>query len=206
MKLDDCWNRIGVRGDRSCAKLVEAVHCRNCPVYSSAAAELLDRAIDPAYLAQAAQEARAERHNALRDTSSVVIFRIGSEWLALATGVFEEVCALRPIHSLPHQRSGAVLGIANVRGALLVCVSLHALLGIENAPAANTGRRRLIHERLLVANREGERLVFPVDEIHGIHRFHLIELFFHLAELLRHLRHGVGSFLVVAFVCCSCWG
>ena len=26
--IDDCWNRIGVRGDASCARLVEYVHCR----------------------------------------------------------------------------------------------------------------------------------------------------------------------------------
>ena len=176
MKLHDCWNHIGVRGDGSCPELAAAVHCRNCPVYSAAAAQLLDREIDAAYLAQSAQETRAERQNTLRDTDSVVIYRIGTEWLALATGVFEEVCAVRPIHSLPHRRNGTVLGIANVRGSLLVCVSLHALLGIDKAPAAHAGRRRLVHERLLVASRDGERLVFPVDEVHGIHRFHRDQL------------------------------
>jgi len=171
MKLHDCWNHIGIWGNGSCSELAQAVHCRNCPVYSSAAATLLDREVDSAYLAQAAQEIRAERHAATRDTDSVVIFRIGSEWLALPAAVFQEVCALRPVHSLPHRRSGAVLGIANVRGALLLCVSLHALLGIDKAPAAYGAQRRLIHERLLVVCRDGERLVFPVDEIHGIHRF-----------------------------------
>ena len=30
--IDDCWNRIGVRGDASCPKLDDYVHCRNCPV------------------------------------------------------------------------------------------------------------------------------------------------------------------------------
>ena len=41
--VDDCWNRIGIRGDQSCPKLPEYVHCRNCPVYASAARRLLDR-------------------------------------------------------------------------------------------------------------------------------------------------------------------
>lgn len=171
MKLHDCWNHIGIWGDGSCGELGQAIHCRNCPVYSSAAATLLDREIDPAYLAQSAQSIRAERQTSTRDTDSVVIFRIGAEWLALPAAVFQEVCALRPIHSLPHRRNGTVLGIANVRGALLVCISLHVLLGIDKAAAASNAQRHLVHERLLVTCRDGERLVFPVDEIHGIHRF-----------------------------------
>ncbi len=36
--IDDCWNRIGVRGDGSCPELKRHIHCRNCPVYSAAAA------------------------------------------------------------------------------------------------------------------------------------------------------------------------
>ena len=36
--VNDCWNRIGVRGDRSCPELKQYVHCRNCPVYSAGAA------------------------------------------------------------------------------------------------------------------------------------------------------------------------
>ncbi len=41
--LDDCWNRIGVQGDQSCARLPLAVHCRNCEVYAAAAKAVLDR-------------------------------------------------------------------------------------------------------------------------------------------------------------------
>jgi chemotaxis-related protein WspD len=170
-KLNDCWNHIGVWGEGSCGELGKAVHCRNCPVYSAAADEVLDREIDGQYLAHWAQHFRADRQSVAQDTASVVIFRIGAEWLALPAGVFQEVCELRPIHSLPHRRNGTVLGIANVRGTLVVCVSLHALLGIDKSPAAQTAQKRLVHERLLVASRDGDRLVFPGDEIHGIHRF-----------------------------------
>src|SRR2546422_1979826 len=35
-----------------------------------------------------------------------------------------EVAERRVIHSLPHRRTGIVLGVVNVRGELLVCVSL----------------------------------------------------------------------------------
>ena len=169
--LHDCWNHIGVSGDGSCPELKTVIHCRNCPTYSAAAANVLDRKIDQDYLTQWARHFRAERAATTEQNDSVVIFRIGAEWLALPAAVFHEVCDLRAIHSLPHRRNGTILGIANVRGALLVCVSLHALLGIDKAPSP-AGQKRLVHERLLVASREGERLVFPVDEVHGIHRFH----------------------------------
>lgn len=39
-----CWNRIGVQGDRSCGRLVEVVHCHNCPIFSHAGRMLFDRA------------------------------------------------------------------------------------------------------------------------------------------------------------------
>ncbi|MEM7650108.1 MAG: chemotaxis protein CheW, partial [Cyanobacteria bacterium P01_A01_bin.70] len=32
----DCWNQIGVRGDRTCPTLETVIHCHNCPVYSQA--------------------------------------------------------------------------------------------------------------------------------------------------------------------------
>ena len=172
MKLHDCWKQTGIWGDKSCPQLAEAVHCRNCPIYSSAAAQLLDREIDAGYLAQSALEIRSVRQTITRDTSSLVIFRIGAEWLALASDLVHEVGVMRPIHSLPHRRSGAVLGIANVRGALLICISLHGLLSIDKAPAATNASRTLVHERLLVVGCEGERIVLPVDEVFGVHRYH----------------------------------
>ena len=42
-QVDDCWNRIGSRGDKRCERLPEYVHCRNCPVYAGAAKRILDR-------------------------------------------------------------------------------------------------------------------------------------------------------------------
>lgn len=169
--MHDCWNRSGVWGDRTCAQLEEAIHCRNCPTYSRAATEVLDRAVDAEYLANATQRIRATKQIAARDSESVVIFRLGGEWLGLPANVFDEVCAPRRIHSLPHRRGGTVLGIANIRGTLVVCVSLHALLGIAPVTAPNLENRRLVHARLLVTLFEGKRLAFPVDEIHGLHRY-----------------------------------
>jgi len=50
--IDDCWNRIGVEGegDHSCIQLKTVIHCRNCPIYSSAGRGLLEREAPPEYL------------------------------------------------------------------------------------------------------------------------------------------------------------
>lgn len=155
--LDDCWNRIGIQGDHSCERLAEAIHCRNCAVYASAARTVLDRlppgvAVPPPALAQAA----------LTQALALLVFRVGPEWLALPTRALEEVAAMRPIHRVPHQRDPAVLGLSNVRGNLLLCLSLAQLLGLT-AEAGNT------RPRMLIFGRGSRRLVLPVDEVGGIH-------------------------------------
>ena len=174
--INDCWNKIGVRGDSSCPELEKYIHCRNCPVYSAAAVELLDGNPPADYLAFWTRHVAQEKKLEDIDSHSVVIFRIGAEWLALPTSVFKEVAELRTIHTLPHRRSAMVLGVANVRGELLICVSLSKLLSLEEAAAPKRAKHSMVHPRLLVISNEGQRLVFPVDEVHGIHRHRPAEL------------------------------
>jgi chemotaxis-related protein WspD len=61
-----------------------------------------------------------------------------------------------------------VVGLANIRGELLVCVSLHELLRVQASSDAEKPERAAA--RLLVIQREGMRAVCPVDEVHGIER------------------------------------
>ncbi len=96
-------------------------------------------------------------------SQSVVIFRLGREWLALATNVFQEITEHTAIHSLPHRREGSMLGLVRVRGELLICISLAALLGVESDTQSRTVRH-------MVVVQNGHRFVFPTDEIFGIHR------------------------------------
>jgi len=67
-----------------------------------------------------------------------------------------------------------VLGLVNVRGELLICVCLGRLLGIDYN-FSHEGQRALC-DRLVVAEWQGNRLTFPVNEIHGILRYHAEEL------------------------------
>jgi chemotaxis-related protein WspD len=180
--LDDCWNRIGVRGDRSCTELKRHIHCRNCPVFSMAARALLDVPA-PAGFGQTATEhfarpTQAEPgHVAGADMQSVIVFRLRAEWYAIRTAACLEIADLRPIHSLPHRRDVAVLGIVNVRGELLVCISLTVILGATAQPEVTPAQspRRAV-PRLLVARAAAGAVAFPVDEVRGMERFRTREL------------------------------
>ena len=174
--LDSCWSTIGVWGSRSCKELEVHVHCRNCPVYSDAAAALLDRPVPAEFAVDQARHFAAPRSVDERETQSVVIFRLGPEWFALPTSVIAEVAEHRVIHSVPHRRAGVVLGVVNVRGELLVCASLARLLGLQvpHKPAADAARTG--DGRLLVLRHGGVRVVLPADEVSGVQRFHAQEL------------------------------
>lgn len=162
--IDDCWNRIGIYGDKSCTLLPEHIHCRNCAVYSAAATRLLDRyAFEQTQQDHDAPQA-LERKNATR---SLVVFRLGGEWLGFATQCLDEVAPMQLIHSLPHQRSRALLGVANVRGALVPCLSLVDLLALDASVTAVTTAR--VMPRMLILAAHGGPVVVPVDEVDGVH-------------------------------------
>jgi chemotaxis-related protein WspD len=170
--FDDCWNRIGVRGDSSCERLVEYVRCLNCPVFEAAAAKLLERPIPLVDLSlnDADTPARQQRHDQQGASESFLIFRIGGEWLALPTPIFKRIVQTRPIHTLPHRQHRAVLGVVNVQGDLLVCLSLAHLLGFEADTTAGDDKARHDLPRLLVVSRAEEHAVLPVDQVDGVHR------------------------------------
>lgn len=172
--LRDCWNVIGVQGDGSCPELVSWIHCRNCPVYRDAAARLLDRPLSEQDLQDATLRVAAVPPIIEQGTRSVVIFRLAEEWFSLPTTRFQEVAEPRAIHVVPHRTGGVVLGIVNIRGELLLCVSLARLLGV--ASAATAQQRAADGGRLLVIHDEQGRLAFLADEIAGVQHFSPHEL------------------------------
>jgi chemotaxis-related protein WspD len=170
----DCWNQIGVFGDGTCPELAKAIHCRNCPVYAAGGRSLLEREPPADYLREWTQAlAEAKDEDRAEDTLSVLIFRLGREWLALPTHVCQEVAEMRPIHTLPHRSGPVLLGLVNIRGQIRLCVSLRELLGLE--PGDDSGRT-MNHKNprcLVVIAGDSDHWVLLVDEIHGIQRFHL---------------------------------
>ncbi|BAN25811.1 chemotaxis protein CheW [Caballeronia insecticola] len=213
--IDDCWNRIGVRGDASCPKLERHVHCRNCPVHDAAASRVLDRVDARTSIEQTSAASNdMARGGDEADTLSCLVFRIGGEWLGLPTTVCAQVAQLRPVHSLPHRRHRAVLGVVNVRGRLIVCASLARLFGIEGnegvvktvsnhqAVDARELGRLLVVQRTLNADHHGNGdnegpIAFPVDAVDGVHRFPRAQLEpvpATLAQRLASHAHAVAGF------------
>ena len=108
----ECWNVIGVRGNGSCSELEQHVHCRNCHVYSAAAAALLDReSADGTWPnGRLTLPSRSQRLSAHASSS----FSASHEWLACQRGRQGSPISAR--FTRCHTGGGAVLGLANVRG------------------------------------------------------------------------------------------
>jgi chemotaxis-related protein WspD len=175
----DCWNTIGVSGDRSCPELNTHIHCRNCPIFAGAARSFFERRAPEGYLAEwsrwlaestrcglggDAKEANGE-HLLLQDeAASVFVFRLGEEWLALRTQTVAEVTLPRPVHRVPHRSNSVLMGIVNLEGQIQLCVSLHGLLG---ATAAHSPAARLV----VVRDAErAETWAFTADDVVGVRR------------------------------------
>jgi chemotaxis-related protein WspD len=153
--IDACWKRIGVYGSKDCPELSAHAHCHNCPVFSRNAALLLDRAMpggDEDGLSTPCPPPS-------RGTGPVVDGL--SPWRGMvcpAHPLAGRDRGPRPVHSLPHRRNPALLGLVNVRGELVICVSLARLVLGEEAGDPAQGW-------IMVAHHEGGRFAFPVDEV-----------------------------------------
>ena len=173
---DDCWNHIGVSGDRTCPELSSFIHCRNCPVFAAAARTFFDRPAPEGYLADwslwlarsvgrnAGEKQGDEGENepqSHEEKVSVLIFRLGTEWLAFHTRTVAEVTTPRPVHRVPHRTNEVFLGLVNLQGQVQLCVSLHGLLGVT--VVSTPARLVVLHDR----NR-AESWVFAADEVLGV--------------------------------------
>lgn len=174
--MDECWSKIGVAGDRSCPELEGFIHCRNCPVLAEAARSFFDREPPEGYLETWSEILQTPEEETESDAVSMLIFRVGREWLSLATPLLVEVTEMKPLHTIPHRRGGVLEGIVNIRGQLQLCVSLPKLLGIETAPELSVPEPELPSlisdvsaQRLLVLEDGEERWVIAVDEVAGVH-------------------------------------
>lgn len=172
--LNDCWRRIGVAGDASCAELAVHVHCRNCGKYAEAAQRSLQRPVDPAYRDMWARELARPEPPARATDSAAMAFRVGHEWLAVPLALAQSVAPLAPVHRLPHRSSpgSALLGIVNVGGRLVPAVSPARLLGIDtDGVPPPLGRHAFARLLVLAAGARTQPFALPVDEVHGVVRY-----------------------------------
>ncbi|MFY2764168.1 chemotaxis protein CheW [Arenimonas sp. MALMAid1274] len=154
----NCWRVIGVQGgDQSCERLLEVLHCRNCPIYAAAARQLLDRESP----LEDSDEIPSDTRRAT-STRTALVFRLGQQWLGLPPGLVAEVAANPPVRRLAHRTDGRIEGVVNVRGELRLCVSLVELLGLgRRDPGGATARLVLVED-------ESGPLAFRCDEVRGL--------------------------------------
>lgn len=192
--IDDCWNRIGVRGDQSCARLASHIHCRNCEVYADAAQRNLRRPVDADYLREWADHLRRSDSAAEACDSSLLAFRIGREWLALPTAILLSVAPQARAHTLPHRAGLGLGGVVNVAGKLYPCMVLAALLGIDEHEQV-AAQRRHVFPRLLLVEAQGQAYALPVAELHGIVRYAAGALAAPAATINKGLAHFLAGVL-----------
>lgn len=49
-------------------------------------------------------------------TFSVLVFRVGEEWMAADIALLVEIGEMRPIHTIPHRTNEILSGLVNIRG------------------------------------------------------------------------------------------
>jgi chemotaxis signal transduction protein len=168
--VENCWNEIGIYGNRSCAHLAQCTHCRNCDTYSAAAGKLLDR---PAVQGDEWKAPLTKQESsASGEIRSFTVFRVCDEHLALPTLRCTRAANLRAVHRLPHRRSDVILGIANIHGELIVCLSFAALLKLNRADRPTPAQKG----KLLVTQWDGGPIAFKVDELEGVEKVPLAQL------------------------------
>lgn len=137
----------------------------------SSAAKLLNRKAPSDYISEWTEilmkEKESKDEKAAKETS-VLIFRLYDEWLALPVYVFREVVEYRTIHRIPHRTNPILLGTVNMRGQLRLCISLHHLLQIEPSGDWVIAEELMKHDLMLLIEKDNERWVFPSDDIFGI--------------------------------------
>jgi chemotaxis-related protein WspD len=165
----DCWNVIGVRGDRSCPELTKVVHCHHCPVFAAAGRTFLDAPSPAGYLDEWTDRLAAPSEATAADQESVLVFRMADEWLAMPVGALMEVTAPRPVHRVPH-RGGLLAGLVNIRGELYLCIHLAKLLGRDRHEAPSAEEDSPPQDRLLVIRRGSDTWVFRADAVEKVVR------------------------------------
>lgn len=164
----DCWNRIGVwsAAGASCERLAEFIHCRNCDVFIAAGRQIFERESPLEYQQENLSVLAETPADGAHDRVGVIIFRLGRELFALPSSVFESITESRSIHRLPHIKSPYIRGVVNISGEICLCHSLSSVLDVEMLNEAPSERH--VYRRIAVIRIEGDRYVFPVDEVRGM--------------------------------------
>lgn len=102
---------------------------------------------------------------------SIIVFRAGTRWLALGAAQVREIVGVLATHRVPHRRDPRFLGLVNVRGELVPCIDIQAVLGTASTPGdSSVARASHIWQRTLLVEQDGQAVAFHVDEVDALHQ------------------------------------
>ena len=135
---------------------------------SGAILRLLDRPLSDAELAANAEW--ASRESALRSvrTLGILLFRLDEETLALSARMLRRVTPYARTRPIPHVSGTILRGLCNVRGELVLCADLRALLGMPSRAAEHDSKNDA--RRMIVIGPADNTWAFEVDALVGIER------------------------------------
>lgn len=175
LKIDDCWNRIGVwrTCKERCPELDNFVHCSNCPIFSKTGRKLLRTNPPEGYRNEWTSILSKEKKAQQINVNSAFVFRAGNEWLALPSNLIQEIVNMGPIHSIPNINNKVLRGLVNIHGRLQICVSIGRVLGLEKLKktAEQLEPDYISPERLVVVLQKNQLVAFPVSEVKGTVRY-----------------------------------
>jgi chemotaxis-related protein WspD len=145
-------------------------------LYTGAITRLLERDAPQDYREEWARHVAEDQTVHVAEWRSCVVFRLGECFFAVPTNFVEVIDENCPFHTLPQRRGGISTTLTNVRGELLVCMSMHSLVGGGTPPQVHSEGGRRVYARVVVCGQQHQRVAFAVDEVCGVESFRLDEL------------------------------
>jgi chemotaxis-related protein WspD len=142
---------------------------------TSAARQLLNSRPPTDYRKEWTLNVAEERSDSPDDTEAILVFQLGDHWMGLSAVTVEHVTEMETIHSLPHRSEEVLRGVVNIRGELMICVSLGRWFGFHKA-ARNPRSLMGPEERLVVTRVRHDRFAFPVSRVRGVRTFESAQL------------------------------
>lgn len=138
----------------------------------SAMDRLLDRPLTDEDVRQATERVAQPRSRPVHDVASLLLFRVGTERLAVPATDVARVTRVNVVRRIPHRSNRVIRGLCNIEGELLICGNISALLDLTDTPqvSGSSGQSADL-ARMIVLGAEPSLWAIEVDEVQGVQYF-----------------------------------